>query len=183
LVEKLGVSQSSVRIGLPDREDTERGPIVSVRQQDRVRTCRAIAVGEGATVKRYADVSERSDLAGGSFEPPVLFLDAANDMRIAREEIFGPAQTVLRFRTEEGGVSLANDSPYGLAARVFTRDSGRGLRVAKTLQAGSVCVNDGAKAVVDAPFGGYKQSGIGKERGVEAMLDDTQIKSARILHG
>jgi acyl-CoA reductase-like NAD-dependent aldehyde dehydrogenase len=182
-VEALGTSLSSVRIGLPEHEDTEMGPIVSARQLERVRSYEGVAAGEGASVRRYGDVAGRADLAGGYFEAPTLLLDASNDMRVAREEIFGPVQTVLRFSTEEEAVRLANDSPYGLAACAFTRDSGRGLRVAKALQAGTVCINYGAKAVVDAPFGGYKQSGIGKERGVEAMLDDTQIKSVRVYHG
>lgn len=175
LTEKL----AKIRIGDPQSEDTEMGPIVNLRQMQRISEYLAIGAEEGARPQPYLDLKGRSELDGGYFVPPVLFHDATSAMKVARDEIFGPVQTVIRFKTEEDAVRIANDSPYGLAAAIMTRDASRAMRVARRVQAGTVCINHGSKAVVDAPFGGYKQSGIGKERGIAAMLDDTQTKNVR----
>jgi acyl-CoA reductase-like NAD-dependent aldehyde dehydrogenase len=178
-LDALTTKLTKVKVGDPQDEATEMGPIVNQRQMQRINDYLKIGADEGARPQSYLDFSGRKDLEGGYFVPPVLFHDAESAMRVAREEIFGPVQTVIRFKTEEDAVRIANDSPYGLAAAVMTRDAARGLRMARSVQAGTVCINHGAKAAVDAPFGGYKQSGIGKERGIAAMLDDTQIKNVR----
>lgn len=182
-VHALGRELAKVRIGDPCDQHTDMGPVISAAQLERIRRYERVGQDEGAEYAAYQDVSARAELHDGFYHSPALFLQANNGMRVAREEIFGPVQTVLRFRGEEEALRLANDSPYGLAACVFTSDASRAVRMAKRLQAGTVCVNYGVKAVVEAPFGGYKQSGIGKERGMQALLEDTQLKSVRLYHG
>lgn len=170
---------TKIKVGDPQDEGTEMGPIVNLRQMQRINDYLSIGAEEGARPQSYLDLKGRKELGDGYFVPPVLFHDATSAMKVAREEIFGPVQTVIRFKTEDEAIRIANDSPYGLAAAIMTHDAARAMRMARGIQAGTVCINHGAKAAVDAPFGGYKQSGIGKERGIAAMLDDTQIKNVR----
>ena len=169
----------AVKVGPPDDEGSDMGPLVSEGQLRRVESYREVGQSEGARLERYVELSHRADLAGGYFVPPMLFHDADHGMRVAREEIFGPVLTVLRFSTDDEAISMTNDSRYGLAACLFTRDAGRAMRTARSIDAGTVCINTGARSSVDAPFGGFRESGIGKERGKEALLDDTQIKNVR----
>jgi acyl-CoA reductase-like NAD-dependent aldehyde dehydrogenase len=178
-VEKLRKRVAGVKIGRPQDEGTEMGPIVNATQIERIHSYLQVARQEGAETVRPIDLGTRPELGNGFYMDPVMFLGADNSMRIAREEIFGPVQTVVTFEGEDEAVRIANDSPFGLAAAVFTRDAGRAMRMVRKVQAGTVCINHGAKAAVDAPFGGYKESGIGKERGILAMLDDTQVKNVR----
>jgi acyl-CoA reductase-like NAD-dependent aldehyde dehydrogenase len=138
-----------------------------------------IGRAEGASVATYVDLSARADLASKAFLSPMLFHGATNAMRVAREEIFGPVLTVIRFRTEQEAVAMANDTRYGLAACVFTNNASRAMRLVRSISAGTVCVNTGVRSSVDAPFGGFRESGVGKERGKEALLDDTQVKNVR----
>ena len=138
-----------------------------------------IGASEGAHLREYVNLSGRQDLVSDAFLPPMLFHGATNAMRVAREEIFGPVLTVMRFRTEEEAVAITNDSRYGLAACAFTRDASRAMRLTRALSAGTVCINTGVRSSVDAPFGGLRESGLGKERGKEALQDDTQIKNVR----
>jgi betaine-aldehyde dehydrogenase len=112
----------------------------------------------------------------GYFVPPTIFYDARNDMRIAREEIFGPVMAVIPFEDPSEVVRLANDTDYGLAAAVWTRDIGKALRTAKALRVGIVWINDSQPAPSEAPWGGYKQSGIGRELGPHGIEDYLEVK-------
>lgn len=168
-----------VKVGLPSDPETQMGPLISAAQRDRVNGYVEAARREGAEVRAYVDLSQRPELADGHFLPPMLLLSSTNEMTPSREEIFGPVQSVIPFRDEADALRLANDSPYGLAAALYTGDASRAMRLARDIEAGTVCVNASHKVSVDSPFGGIRQSGFGKERGIAAMLDDTAVKSVR----
>ena len=124
--------------------------------------------------------STDEELQAGLYVEPTLLADVRNDMRIAREEVFGPVLSLIPFDTVEEAISIANDTEFGLAAGVWTTDLGRAHQVARRLQAGTVWINTYRALSPSMPFGGYKASGLGRENGIEAMKEFTQVKSVWI---
>ncbi len=154
-------------------EDCTIGPIITEEQLQRINEYFGIAGEEGATL--LVGGSQTKD--PGWFVEPTVYTNVRPDMRIAREEIFGPVCVVMPFDSEEEAISMANDTSYGLASGLWTRDVGRAHRVAAQLQAGQVFINEYPATSVETPFGGYKESGIGREKGREAMFHYTQVKT------
>jgi acyl-CoA reductase-like NAD-dependent aldehyde dehydrogenase len=175
--ERLSQLAHGIRLGDPLAPETTMGPLVSKTQYDRVMGYIALGKEGGGSVRAGG---ARGPQAQGYFVQPTVFAGMDNGMRVAREEIFGPVATLIPFRDEEDVVRQANDTPYGLAAGVFTRDLGRAHRVSRRLKAGSVWVNCYNAVSPMAPFGGFKQSGVGRELGRYGLEAYTEVKTIAI---
>jgi acyl-CoA reductase-like NAD-dependent aldehyde dehydrogenase len=153
------------------------GPLVSAVQRDRVQAYIDAGPGEGANLVYSGQRPDDPALVNGYFVAPTIF-EATNDIRLAREEIFGPVAAVIAFSDADEVVRLSNDTEYGLAAAIWTRDIGLALRTAKAVRAGVVWINDSQPAPSESMWGGYKHSGIGRELGpyaLDAYLESKQI--------
>lgn len=160
--------------------DPDLGPLVSEEQLQRVLHYLEIGKREGATVVTGGARAEGEGLERGFFVRPTLFDDVHASMRIAQEEIFGPVLTILTFRDPEQALQIANDNPYGLVAGIWTRDIGKAHYLAARIKAGQIYINNYFGGGVAAPFGGYKKSGFGREKGLEALDHYTQVKNVCI---
>jgi acyl-CoA reductase-like NAD-dependent aldehyde dehydrogenase len=174
--EKLVAQLKTATIG-PALENPQMGPLVSQEQLDRVMSYIDIGKREGARLVYGGERLREGKLANGYFVQPTVFVDVNNQMRIAREEIFGPVACLIPFDTEAEAIAIANDSDFGLAAGIWTENVARAHRIATKLQAGQVYINNYQGVNIEAPFGGYKQSGIGREKGAEAIHHYTQVKT------
>jgi aldehyde dehydrogenase (NAD+) len=168
----------AARTGNPLESGTELGPLVSARQLNRVAEYVGIGRSEGATVRTGGAVDEAR--AGGFYYQPTVMTDVTPQMRVAQEEIFGPVVTVTPFASEEEAVSIANGTPFGLAAGLHTTQLSRAHRVASRLEAGMIWVNGWGQFLPGAPYGGSKQSGYGREYGPEGLEEYLQTKTVHI---
>ena len=170
-----------IRLGPGRDPQTSMGPLVSKEQQERVMSYISLGSQEGAALATETKVPD--ELASGYFVPPTIFYDVDNEMRIAREEIFGPVASILPFESLDEVIRLSNDSDYGLAAAIWTRDIEKALSTARSLRAGTVWINDSQPAPTEAPWGGFKSSGIGREMGSHGLEDFLETKHIYINLG
>ena len=173
-VEKLAAASSKLKVGPGLDEGTQQGPLIDDKAVDKVEELIADARAKGG---RVVTGGQRHEL-GGTFFQPTVIADATTDMNFMKEEIFGPVAPVFRFETEDEAVALANDTEYGLACYFYTSDLGRAFRVMEGLKYGMVGVNEGLITTPEAPFGGVKESGLGREgghQGIEDYLDTKYV--------
>jgi len=165
----------TVRLGDPTDPSTDQGPLVSFAQRDRVAGFVERARGYGAKVVTGGQIPGGA-LASGAYYEPTLVVDAAQGSEIVQDEIFGPVLVVLPFDSDDEGIALANDTPFGLAASAWTRDVVRSMRASRDIQAGCVWINDHIPIVSEMPHGGYKSSGFGKDMSQYSFDEYTQVK-------
>jgi betaine-aldehyde dehydrogenase len=166
-------------VGDPMAETSKLGPLTSQAQLERVRGYIKKGVAEGAELLTGGAEQPEGVPAGGYYVKPTVFGKVRNDMTIAQEEIFGPVLSIIPYKDEEDAVRIANDSPYGLAGAVWSKDESRAQRVARRIRAGQIDVNGGAFNM-NAPFGGFKQSGHGREAGVYGLEEFLEYKSLQL---
>ena len=177
VLDRLKTATEALVVGPADDFATDLGPLVGAGQLERVERYVKLGLDQGA---RLLTGGERVELGGGFFHQPTIFADATNDMAIAQEEIFGPVVTVIPYGSEGEAISIANDTPFGLAATVWGRDVPRAASVAHRIKAGTVWVNDAHLLNGYAPFGGYKQSGVGRELGSYALDGYLNVKHVHL---
>jgi aldehyde dehydrogenase (NAD+) len=178
LVDRVVARARTIALGDPMLAETEMGPMAFRAQYEKVLGYVEIARADGATVATGG--AAPAHLAGGLFVEPTVLVDVRNDMRIAREEVFGPVLSVIPFADEEDAIRIANDTEHGLAAGLWTRDVMRVHRMIRRIRAGTIWVNAYRVLSYDVPFGGVKQSGYGRENGLEGLRAYLVTKSVWI---
>ena len=182
-VDKLLALAKTARMGDPMSMDTQVGPVTTRPQYEKVLGYIAIAKQEGAQLLLGGAAATRPECGKGWFVEPTVFAGVDNKMRIAQEEVFGPVLSVIKFKDEEEALAIANDVRFGLGSGVWTSDIGRAIRMSERIQAGTVWVNTYRAVSYLSPFGGYKDSGLGRENGMEAVREYLQVKSVWINTG
>ena len=182
-VDKLLALAKTARMGDPMSLDTQIGPVTTQPQYKKVLGYIDVARQEGAKLLMGGGPATRSECGKGWFVEPTIFGGVDNKMRIAQEEVFGPVLSVIKFKDEEDAVGIANDVRFGLGSGVWTSDIGRAIRMSERIQAGTVWVNTYRAVSYLSPFGGYKDSGLGRENGIDAIRNYLQVKSVWINTG
>lgn len=183
IVDRLISRARAIRLGDPADPSTEMGPLATEAHMQRVLGFIDGAIKEGAKLVAGGQRASREDLNRGFFVEPTILLDVRPHMKIAQEEVFGPVLSVFRFRTEAEAIALANQSEFGLASGIWTSNLDRALTVSRAMRAGTVWVNTYRSSSPAAPFGGFKRSGLGRERGREALYEYLQVKNVMISLG
>lgn len=179
-VERMVARAKTIKLGDPADYDTDMGPVVSERQRDRIVAYMEKAKADGATVALGGNAATVEGFEGGWWIEPTIFTDVTNDMQIAREEIFGPVMVVIKYSTVKEAIALANDTDYGLTAGVWSTDYEAAVEVGNQLQAGTIWINNWHQVDPQLPFGGYKQSGAGRELGGGALDEYTEAKHMHV---
>ena len=182
-LDKFTALAKTARMGDPMDMATQVGPVTTQPQYQRILSCIEMARNEGAECVMGGKAADRPECGDGWFIEPTVFSNVSNSMRIAQEEVFGPVLSVIRFREDEEAYDIANDTAYGLAAGVWTDNPRRMFTAAKRLRAGSIWTNTYRAVSYMAPFGGFKNSGIGRESGQEAILEYLETKCVWMSYG
>lgn len=179
-VGKMVEKTAKMKVGNPNDPKTDLGPLISEKQRQRVMEYIKSGLNQGAKLAIGGGIPKSSDTSKGFFVEPTIFVNVDNKTTIAQEEIFGPVLSVIKYKTVDEAIAMANDSIYGLGGGVWSRDKEKAMDVAKKLRAGTIWINEWHLISEKAPFGGYKQSGVGREFGFDGLKEYTETKHLHI---
>lgn len=169
-----------MKVGDPKDTTTDLGPLISDKQRQRVLGYIKNGIGQGAKLAIGGGIPKSSTTEKGFFVEPTIFTNVKNQMTIAQEEIFGPVLSVIKYETIDEAITMANDSIYGLGGGIWSRDKEKAMAAARKLRTGTVWINEWHLISEKAPFGGYKQSGVGREFGLDGLKEYTEAKHVHI---